>query len=105
MMWPDATNGLFECLGGWFVVLNIWKLLKDKQVKGIHWGSTFFFTTWGLWNLWYYPHLGQWVSFAGGVFICTANIVWAVLRIYYNRWPPVVCRHCGALVPRKWAGL
>ena len=105
MTWPDAINGAFECFGGWFVVLNILKLLKDKQVLGIHWGSTIFFTSWGLWHIWYYPHLGQWASFTGGLFICAANLVWLVLRVYFSRRARVVCRHCGAMVPRGWAGL
>jgi hypothetical protein len=82
---PDLINGSFECFGGFFIVLNIFTLLKDKQVKGIHWGSTIFFTSWGLWNVWYYPFLGQYISFFGGMFICFANVIWLCLRIYYSR--------------------
>lgn len=82
---PDLINGAFECFGGVFLVLNIRTLLRDKQVKGIHWGSTIFFTSWSLWNMWYYPHLDQWASFYGGLFICAANVVWLSLRLYYSR--------------------
>lgn len=80
----DTVNGAFESMGGWFIVLNILQILKDRTVKGIHWGTQVFFTSWGIWNVYYYPHLGQWVSFVGGVFLCLSNLVWLTLyiRIY-----------------------
>jgi hypothetical protein len=82
---PDLINGLFEVFGGVFVVMNVYQIYKDKVVHGIHWGSTIFFTSWGIWNIFYYPHLGQWLSFYGGLFICLANVVWLIQRIYYSR--------------------
>jgi hypothetical protein len=82
---PDLINGAFEAFGGVFIVINIHQLLKDKIVKGIHWGSTIFFTIWGIWNVYYYPFLGQWISFSGGLFIAVANIIWMCLRVYYWR--------------------
>lgn len=86
MSLPDLINGAFEACGALALCANIRQLLKDKQVRGIHWGSTIFFTSWGLWNVFYYPHLGQWASFAGGLFIALANIVWLVLRIKYRNY-------------------
>lgn len=80
---PDIINGAFELWGSVFIGLNISKLLHDKQVKGIHWGSSLFFTSWGLWNCWFYPFLGQWASFAGGAVMCLLNMVWLFLRIRY----------------------
>jgi hypothetical protein len=63
---------------------NVHQLHKDKEVKGVHWGPTMFFFLWGLWNLFYYPHLGQWWSFAGGVSIVTANGVWVYQMLKYR---------------------
>lgn len=37
---PDLINGTFEAIGGWMTVLNIIQLLKDKKVRGIHWGAS-----------------------------------------------------------------
>ena len=96
----DSINGGFETFGSVAVMMNIAKLLKDKQVKGIHWGSTIFFTSWGLWNLWYYPHLSQWGSFLGGVMLCASNVVWLGLRLYYWRR-----RRRNDNVPKFWQGL
>lgn len=83
--WPDIVNGLYEFLGAPFIVLSILRLAKDKKVHGVSWVHVGFFTSWGFWNLFYYPHLGQWCSFAGGVAIVVANSFWLGQLIYYKR--------------------
>lgn len=82
---PDLINGLFEVFGGAAVLGHCWQLLKDKQVKGVNMLSCFFFTAWGYWNLFYYPHLNQWLSFAGGILIVLGNTLWLGLIIKYKR--------------------
>jgi len=44
MIYPDFINGCFEGLSGFFVLLNCYWALKDKQVKGISVNSIVFFT-------------------------------------------------------------
>ncbi len=83
---PDLINGLFEALGGFAILLHAKTLYRDKQVHGANWIATTFMTLWGVWNLYYYPHLGQWLSFAGGLFIVVANIVWLSMMIYYLKF-------------------
>lgn len=51
--WADAINGAFEAVGA-------------------------VFTVWGVWNLAYYPALGQWLSFVGGVVLVAGNLAWVV---------------------------
>jgi len=84
-MIPDLINGCFELAGSIFIWLNIKRLHKDKQVKGVNWFSVAYFAAWGGWNLFYYPHLGQWLSFIGGVSIFSLNIVWVYMLWYYDR--------------------
>ena len=84
-MTPDLINGLFEFVGAAALALNVWKLYQDKESKGVHWLSTGFFTTWGFWNLFFYPSLGQMWSFAGAVAIVLVNVVWLILRVHYSR--------------------
>lgn len=84
MALPDIINGMFEFAGGFFLLTNVWKIYKDKVLKGYHWVSTAFFSAWGLWNLFYYPHLGQWFSFAGGLFIVSVNLFWLGQIWYYS---------------------
>lgn len=81
---PDAINGFFEAGGALLMWLNVKRIMRDKQVRGIDWRITTFFAVWGLWNLFYYPSLDQWLSFTGGVVMTTANTVWLVLAIKYR---------------------
>lgn len=82
---PDLGNGLFELIGGGLNFINVHKLYKDKQLKGVHWAPAMFFTAWGYWNCFYYPHLNQWLSFGGGLLIVTANTLWVYLALKYRK--------------------
>jgi len=83
-MWQDKINGLYEFLGGFFILLSIVKIWRDKQVHGVSWLHVLFFATWGYWNLYYYPCLGQWHSFLGGLGIVIASSAWLALLVYYS---------------------
>lgn len=81
---PDIANGIFELLGAPFILLSVFKLRKEKKVRGISGWHVLFFTSWGFWNLYYYPHLNQWMSFFGGIAIATINMLWLTQMLYYN---------------------
>lgn len=81
----DMINGAFESCGVFFIMLSIKRLRAEKEVKGVDWKHIAFFTTWGFWNLYYYPSLGQWFSWCGGLAITVANATWVVMLIYYGR--------------------
>lgn len=85
MTWQDLVNGTFELLGGFAVMHHCLQLIKDKILRGVSYYATGFFFSWGVWNLYYYPHLGQWASFWGGVAIVSANCVYVSLMVYYHR--------------------
>ena len=104
MDWADIINGVLETVGGGFITFSVIKLHQDKIVRGVSWVHVGFFAGWGYWNLFYYPHLDQWMSFAGGVFIVVTNTVWLIQLMYWtgverrqrnkwraeregNRWP------------------
>lgn len=81
---PDAINCAFEMAAGATQTLNCRRLVRDRIVKGVDWRATAFFALWGFWNLFYYPHLTQWLSFIGGVMVTTANVTWVVLALRYG---------------------
>lgn len=81
----DYINGLFEVGGAILCWINVKKLLEDRRVLGVYWPVQAFFAAWGLWNLFYYPSLDQWASFAGGVFLVAGNLTWVILAIRYSR--------------------
>jgi hypothetical protein len=83
-MTPDLINGALEFLGGCFVLISVHKLWKDKRVAGISWMHVAFFSLWGVWNLYYYPSLDQWFSFAGGLFIVLVNTIYVGLLLFYG---------------------
>lgn len=84
MVIPDLINGAFELLAGVAIYGHVQRLRVDKQVRGASIWATAFFTTWGFWNLFYYPHLGQWASTIGGVAVVAMNAWWVTLMIKYR---------------------
>ena len=62
MIKPDFINAAFEAFASLFVMLNVIDIWKKKIVAGATFLSTTFFWSWGLWNLYFYPHLDQLVS-------------------------------------------
>ena len=80
---PDIINGSFESLGSLFILFSILKLYKEKVVRGISYVHVGFFSLWGFWNIYYYPYLGQWVSFFGGILIVLTNTVYLGMLVYY----------------------
>jgi hypothetical protein len=91
-MTPDMINGSFELMGAFFLLLNVRQLYKDKGLNGVHWAPTVLFSCWGLWNLYFYPHLGQWYSFAGGLAIVCVNTFWLGQIAWYVKVKPVLVK-------------
>jgi drug/metabolite transporter superfamily protein YnfA len=81
---PDLLNGLFEFVGGLLLWVNVRALYKAKVFKGVAIVPTAFFSAWGVWNLYFYPSLGQWFSFYGGLNIVIANIIWVLQMVWYS---------------------
>jgi hypothetical protein len=85
MLTPDLINGLFEFVGGLALSRNIVALYRDKKIRGVSLAPTFFFTSWGFWNLYFYPSLHQWLSFAGGLIPAIVNVIWLTLAVRYRK--------------------
>ena len=85
MNWPDFINGIFESCGSLFILRSILLLHKQKQVRGVSVIHAAFFMSWGWWNLYYYPHLNQWLSFFGGCLIVLTNSYWVGQIMFYLR--------------------
>jgi len=83
--WPDLVNGLLEIGGATLLIANLRAIRADKQLMGIRWYPTAFFTVWSMWNLFYYPSLNQWISFVGGALMAVVNALWLGHVWYYWR--------------------
>lgn len=83
-MTNDMVNGLFELVGAAMLSINVYRLWKDKAVMGVSPLTTLFFTSWGLFNLYFYPANGLMWSYYGGLAIVTVNSVWLCMLAYYT---------------------
>lgn len=81
---PDMVNGLFEMAGAAFVCMHAHATWRARSSAGISLLACFLFAVWGAWNLFYYPWLGQFWSFAGGILVFIANIAWLTLVIRFR---------------------
>lgn len=85
MIWPDVVNGTYEVFAGAAILNHCRVLFRDKEVRGVSTLSTAFFASWGAWNLYYYPVLGQWWSFFGGLVVFSANALWLAMMLRYRK--------------------
>lgn len=81
----DLVNATFEFGGSLAIGASILRLAHDKQVKGVSWYMIAFFTSWGAWNIYYYPHLGQTASFVAGLGVLATNLIYLSMLLYYSR--------------------
>lgn len=81
----DTVNGIFEAGGTVTGLINLLALRRDKKVQGVHWSPYLWYTSWGLWNLLFYPIYGAWLSFIGGIGVVTMNSLWLAHVYYYWR--------------------
>lgn len=82
---PDIINASFELVGIIAVWLNIRAVLRDKAVKGVSVLNVLFFSLWGYWNIFYYPHLDQfWSGMAAGILAILNSIYFVLLMRYRN---------------------
>lgn len=82
---PDILNGIFEAGLSIFLWKGVLALRRDKEVRGFYWPTVVWTTAWGFYNLYFYPHLDQWASFWGGMFVVMANLTWLAHVAYYSR--------------------
>jgi len=84
-MTPDLINGLFETTGAALTAMNTRRVITDRGYAGVYIPTIVFFLSWGLWNLFYYPHLDQWFSFVGGILLVLSNVSWVVTMLYFGK--------------------
>jgi hypothetical protein len=78
-------EAFLEIFGGIAMAGNVLKVYRDKKTRGVNWNTQIFFTSWGIWNLAYYPSLGQWASFAGAVSLVISNAFYVTLMWRYRK--------------------
>jgi hypothetical protein len=87
MTTPDIINGSFEVAGSIMTWMNVRQVWRDRGHAGIYPPAIAVFFAWGFWNLFYYPHLGQWFSFLGGLSLVLANLMWLIGIVRFGKTP------------------
>jgi hypothetical protein len=82
-MTADQCNAAFEFIGA-LLILNHARCGFTYGLSGVSMFSTVIFTLWGVWNLFYYPSLGQYYSFVAGICVIFANVIWINVIIRYR---------------------
>jgi hypothetical protein len=86
VMTVDVINGLFEFGGAFMCWMHVKQILKDKKTRGVAWAPFIFFALWGVWNATiYYPAVGCWWSWAGGVALVLVNTFYCCLVWKYRK--------------------
>ncbi len=81
----DVVNGSFEAVGALACWWNVRTYARERDVKGVYWPSTLFFSVWGIWNCFYYPSLRQPFSAVMGALLAAGNTTW-VIWVVYDKW-------------------
>ena len=85
MITADLINGCFELAAGLLLSLNVRRLFKDKQVRGVCLLPVMLMAAWGYWNLFFYPIVGATFSFLAGIPVAVVNTIWGIQIFYYGR--------------------
>ena len=81
----DTINGLFEFIAAGFLIFNCFKIYKDKCIRGVCAFPFVIYTIWGFWNLFFYPSVGCWLSFFGGICVVCINSIYCLQLWHYRK--------------------
>lgn len=81
----DIVNSIFFFTTSAFVVMNVFKLIQDKEVKGVKLLPSCFFSVSTWWGMYYYYQIEQMGGFLGITLLAIGNTSWMALAIYYEK--------------------
>ena len=81
----DQINSGFIFIAALFYVLNLFKLIKDKDVKGISKLSIVFFSLWNIWTLFFFLMVTEfWWTITAYIIVSVLNVTYIILMIKYG---------------------
>lgn len=80
----DQINSFFISVASIFYFLNLLKLYKDKDVKGISILSIIFFSTWNFWTLYFFWDTEYSLTKNAYIAVAASNILYLSLLFYYK---------------------
>lgn len=83
MIAPDLITASLEVGSAVFQWRNVKAIRRDKKLAGVSWVPSFFFMSWGLYNLWFYDVMALPLSWWGGLAITIVNAIWLAHVFHY----------------------
>jgi len=80
----DLVNSLFMFIAIIFNCMNIYKLNKDKEVKGISIIPNIYYVLWGSWNIYFYAANKSKLSFIAGIGVVITGLIWVSQWAFYK---------------------
>jgi hypothetical protein len=80
---PDIIAGLINGVDGIFVWSNVYRLYRDKCVRGVNWFPSVYFTLSTLYGTYFLYHLNARYAFIGLSISTAAKFVWMILASIY----------------------
>ncbi len=75
---------MFPIIASTAVMLNIYKVYRDKVVKGVHWAAPLINYTGQISGTYLLFSLGQYYSAMAGIWYTCLSVTWYCMMIYYN---------------------
>jgi len=80
----DQFNSIFPFAACIAHFLNIRRLLRDKEVKGVHWASPLLTYAGQISGVYFMYTLHQWYTMAASALFLSLSFTWYCMMIYYN---------------------
>lgn len=77
----DSITSFFQVGAILFLLMNIRKLLKDGESKGVSIWMIVYFTAWGYWGIYMFWTLGQFWSMIANTGVALAHTLWLYFAI------------------------
>ena len=83
-MWQDMTKGVLELAGAGVLMFNIFRIVKDKDLKGVSFYYIFFSVVANAYATYFYYFLNQWYAFWGVLTYTVLALAWMLLVLIYK---------------------
>jgi hypothetical protein len=84
----DVMNFLFGVFASILTYQNVKEAKAHNQIKGMHWYSTAFFTSWASFQMYMYYNIHMYMSMIGNFAILSVDIYWLYLYWSFKKAKP-----------------
>ena len=83
-MWQDAVKGILELVGASAVLVNVIRIIKDKELKGVSFYYILFSVVANGYAMYFYYILKKWYAIRGVTIYTILVTLWMMLVLGYK---------------------